>query len=127
MAHKYAVGKKSFGFCDRCSFRYLLKNLRRIMIKDTLTQIMVCPSCWEPSQPQLQTGRYPVFDPIALRNPRPDTTYQTSGLDTNGFPASGSRVIQWGWGPVGMAQQFDVPLTPNNLVAIGYVGTVTTS
>jgi len=125
MAHKYAVGKQAFGFCDRCGQRFKLKDMKRIMIKDTLTQILVCKQDWEPSQPQLQLGRYPVFDPQALKNPRPDTTYQTSGIAVDGYPASGSRAIQWGWAPVGMAQQFDAALTPNYLVAIGYVGQVT--
>jgi hypothetical protein len=80
MSHKYTSGKKAFGFCGRCDFRYPLKRLRRIMIKDTLTQLMVCPSCWESSHPQLQQGKYPVNDPQALRNPRPDTSYQVSGI-----------------------------------------------
>ena len=127
MGRKYASEKKSFGFCDRCSFRYPLKDMKRLMIKDTLTQIRVCPSCYEPSQPQLQLGKYPVVDAIALQNPRPDVSYTQSGLDTNGYPASGSRSIQWGWSPVGGASQFDAPLTPNYLVTTGYVGTVTTS
>jgi hypothetical protein len=127
MAHKYATGKRAFGFCDRCGQRFNLKDMRRIMIKDTLTQIMVCNQDWEPSQPQLQLGRYPVFDPQALRNPRPDISYTQSGLDTNGYPASGSRIFQWGWNPVGGASQFDTPLTPNYLLALGQVGQVTTS
>jgi len=125
MAYKYASGKKAFGFCGRCDFRYPLKQLRRIMLKDTLTQLMVCPECWEPSQPQLQTGKFPVNDPQALRDPRPDTSYQVSGLDINGYPASGSRVFQWGWNPIGGASQFDVPLTPNYLSALGQLGQAT--
>ena len=127
MARKYASNKNAIAICDRCGFRYPLRQLRRIMIKDTLTQIMACPSCWEISHPQLQQGKYPVNDPQALRNPRPDTSYQISGLDINNYPASGSRVFQWGWMPVGGASQFDVPLTPNYLVAQGQVGTATTS
>ena len=35
---------------------------------------MVCPSCWEPDQPQNQLGMYPVDDPQALRNPRTDNS-----------------------------------------------------
>jgi hypothetical protein len=127
MSHKYAVGKKSYGFCDRCSQRFPLKDMRRIMIKDTLTQIMVCKQDWEASHPQLQQGKYPVFDPQALRNPRPDISYHQSGLATDGYPASGSRAIQWGWAPVGMAEGFDAALTPNRLVAVGHIGLFTVS
>ena len=41
--------------------------------------ILVCPTCWEPDQPQLSLGLYPVNDPQAVRNPRPDVSYVTSG------------------------------------------------
>ena len=37
----------------------------------------------------------------------------------------GSRQIQWGWAPVGGASQFDSILTPNDLISVGNVGTVT--
>ena len=127
MSHKYSSGKHAIAQCDRCNFRYLLKELKRIKIKNTLTQILVCRTCWEPSHPQLRLGDYPVWDPQAVRNPRPDVSYQQSGLDVNGFPASGSRSIQWGWRPVGYAQQFDAALVPNNLVAYSAVGQATTS
>jgi hypothetical protein len=40
---------------------------------------MVCPACWDPDQPQLQLGMYPVDDPQAVRNPRPDNTYYQAG------------------------------------------------
>jgi len=83
---------------------------------------------------------YPVEDPQALRNPRPDNTYyqagytglqlnQNAGNTGNGFgdPTGGSRVFQWGWAPVGGASSFDSVLTPNYLIAVGQVGTVTVS
>jgi len=35
------------------------------------TGLKVCPECWDPDQPQLQVGRWPVSDPQALRSPRP--------------------------------------------------------
>jgi len=68
---------------------------------------------------------YPVNDPQALRNPRRDTTYYQSGIAADGIESGGSRQIQWGWNPVGMAQSFDSGLTPNDLVGQGQVGTVT--
>ena len=36
-----------------------------------VTGLLVCGECWDPDQPQLQLGRFPVSDPQALRNPRP--------------------------------------------------------
>jgi hypothetical protein len=63
---------------------------------------------------------YPVNDPQALRDPRPDTSYYALG--DNG--AGGSRVIQWGWNPVGGASQIDSGLTPSNLTSLGELGTV---
>jgi hypothetical protein len=70
-------------------------------------------------------GTFPVDDPQALRNPRRDTTYVTSGVNVNGYLSGGSRDIQWGWNPVGGARLFDTALTPNYLVLVAQIGTVT--
>ena len=125
MASKYASGKNSIAECDRCGQRYKLSELKKEVIKTKLFNIKVCPTCWDPDQPQLSLGLYPVNDPQAVREPRPDVSYVTSGTDINGFPAGGSRDIQWGWYPVGGASYFDVGLTPNYLVGTTSVGTVT--
>jgi hypothetical protein len=106
-----------------------LKELKTLTIKTKNVKIKVCPSCWEPDQPQLSLGLYPVNDPQAVREPRPDVSYQQSGysgLQTlfnsgsgilqNGYPEVGSRIIQWGWAPVGGARGIDDGLTPNDLV-----------
>jgi hypothetical protein len=95
------------------------------VIKTKLYQLKVCPECWDPDHPQLQLGMYPVDDPQAVRQPRPDTTYDTAGLDVLGYPTGGSRDTQWGWNPVGGASVYDSVLTPNYLVATTAVGTVT--
>ena len=125
MSSKYSSGKYSIAECDRCGQRYKLSELKKEVIKTKLFQIKVCPTCWDPDQPQLSLGLYPVDDPQAVREPRPDVSYVTSGTDINGFPAGGSRDIQWGWNPVGGASYFDVGLTPNYLVGTTSVGTVT--
>jgi hypothetical protein len=127
MATQYASGKYAIAECDRCGQRYKLRELKKEIIKTKLFEIKVCPSCWDPDQPQLSLGLYPVQDPQAVREPRPDVSYVTSGVNTSNLPSGGSRDIQWGWNPVGGAQQFDVSLTPNYLVATTYVGTVTVS
>jgi hypothetical protein len=135
MGNRFASGKKAIAMCDRCGQQYKLKQLKTEIIKQRKYQLLVCPECWDPDQPQLMLGTFPVDDPQALRNPRRDTTYVTAGLNglqnsvnpTGGNPTGGSRDIQWGWNPVGGASNFDDGLTPNNLVIRTYIGTVTIS
>jgi hypothetical protein len=124
MGNRFASGKNSIAECDRCGQRYKLKQLKKEIIKLKEYNLLVCPECWDPDQPQLQLGMFPVDDPQAVRNPRNDTTYVTSGTNTSGYPSGGSRDIQWGWYPVGGASFFDVALTPNYLVATTNVGIV---
>ena len=125
MSSKYSSGKFSIAECDRCGQRYKLKDLRKLIVKQQIKNIKVCPTCWDPDQPQLSLGLYPVDDPQAVREPRPDISYEASGTDALGNISGGSRVFQWGWAPVGGASQFDSVLTPNYLIAVGQVGTVT--
>lgn len=127
MGNRFASGKYSIAECDRCGQRFKLKQLKFEVIKTKLYQLKVCEECWDPDQPQLQLGMYPVDDPQGVRQPRPDTTYVTSGINAGGNLSGGSRDIQWGWAPVGGASFFDSVLTPNYLVATTNVGTVTVS
>ena len=123
MANQFASGKHAIAECDRCGQRYKLSELRKLVIKQQIKDIKVCPSCWDPDQPQLSLGLYPVNDPQALRDPRPDVSYKNSGLDSIGSISGGSRIFQWGWNPVGGSR--DDGLTPNNLAPEGQVGSVT--
>jgi hypothetical protein len=125
MGNRFAAGKKAIAMCDRCGQRFLLKTLKEEIIKTKRYNLLVCEECWDPDHPQLQLGMYPIDDPQALRNPRTDTTYYTSGATPYGDSSGGSRDIQWGWSPVGGARNFDGALTPNYLVATTNVGTVT--
>jgi len=127
MGNRFASAKNSIAMCDRCGFQYKLTALKKEIQKTKIYNLLVCPQCWDPDQPQLQLGMYPVDDPQAVRNPRNDSTYYTAGANTAGNPTSGSRDIQWGWNPVGGSINFDVALTPNYLVATTFVGTVTVS
>lgn len=137
---KFASGRWAIAECDRCGFRYKLKELKRLVIKTKNINMLVCPTCWEPDQPQLQLGMYPVYDPQAVDNPRRDNSYLQAGLtglqietqgvptddvDAFGVPSMGSRIIQWGWNPVGLDNGLDILGLPNDLVAAGEVGTVT--
>ena len=125
MGNRFASGKRSIAMCDICGQQYKLKQLKEEIVKTKRYNLLVCPECWSPDHPQLQLGMYPVDDPQAVRNPRRDTTYVTAGTGSDGFPTGGSRDIQWGWNPVGGARANDAGLTPNYLVAVTSVGTVT--
>jgi len=125
MGNRFASGKKAIAECDRCGQRYKLKQLKTEIIKQRKYELLVCPECWDPDHPQLMLGTFPVDDPQALRNPRRDTTYNTSGVLANGSLGGGSRQIQWGWSPVGGASSFDAALTPNSLVSLVELGSVT--
>ena len=127
MGNRFASGKNAIAECDRCGQRFKLKVLKTEIIKTKNYNLLVCPECWDPDHPQLQLGMYPVDDPQALRNPRPDRSYTVSGLLADGYSGGGSRVFQWGWNPVGGASSFDAALTPNNLALEVELGTVTVS
>lgn len=127
MGNRFASGKWAISVCDRCGQGYKLRVLKKEVIKGRNYDLLVCPTCWDPDHPQLHLGEQPVYDPQGLRNPRPDRSYVTSGLDANGYPSGGSRDIQWGWNPVGGGRAFDDALTPNYLVLAVEIGTVTIS
>ena len=123
MPNRFASGKHAIAECDRCSQRYMLKELKTQIVKTKPYKVKVCPACWDPDQPQLSLGMYPVNDPQAVRNPRPDSSYY--GIGNNG--ARGSRVIEWAWNPVGGASQYDAYLTPNALGTTCAVNSVVVS
>lgn len=138
MPNQFASGKWAIAECDRCAQRFMLKELRTQTVKTKPYKVKVCHECWDPDHPQLQLGMYPVNDPQAVREPRPDVSYWQSGTnglqislnggtgpDGLGNPDMGSRIFQWGWGPVGGARGFDSGLTPNDLIGNTQLGSVT--
>jgi len=140
MGNRFASGKNAIAECDRCGFRYKLTVLKKEIIKTKTYNLLVCPTCWDPDQPQLSLGMYPVDDPQGIRDPRPDLSYYQSGYsglhitntpssseESNGDPSGGSRVFQWGWAPVGGSSANDAGLTPNYLTSRPVVGSVTIS
>ena len=96
---RFASGRKSLAICDICGFQYKLRELRDLIIKGRNSNLMACPECWNPDQPQLSLGSFPVNDPQAIRNPRPDY---------NQYAQSRAQVI-----PV------------RGVVGTGFIGTVT--
>ena len=113
MGRKYTSGKHAIAECDRCGFQYKLHELKDLFIKTTETNIKVCKECWEPDHPQNMQGMYPVDDPQAVRDPRPDTNLAVQ------------RDYQYGWNPVGLNNPLALPDLEDNLKATGGVGTVT--
>tara|TARA_R110000822_G_scaffold151679_2_gene290824 strand:- start:775 stop:1137 length:363 start_codon:yes stop_codon:yes gene_type:complete len=113
---RFASSKIALGMCDVCGFQYKLRELRSLTVKGRDTNVKACSECWNPDQPQLRLGDYPVDDPQAIRNPRTDTSLGESGNFS-------SRVIQWSWNPVGGGKD-PYSLTPDDLIATGYIGQV---
>lgn len=72
MGQRFASNKRAIALCDVCGFQYKLKELRNLIVKGRDTNVKACPECWDPDHPQLHLGEYPVDDPQALRDPRPD-------------------------------------------------------
>lgn len=112
MSMQFASSQKALGICDVCGFQYKLRELRTTVVKGRVTNIKACKECWDPDHPQLKLGEFPVHDPQALRDPRPDAAERVA-----------SRDIQFGWNPVGLNDPFN--LADDDLVANGAVGTVT--
>ena len=87
MSNRFASGQKALAICDVCGFGYKLRELKHLIVKGKDTNIKACPECWNPDQPQLHLGEFPVDDPQALRNPRPDG---------NEFPQERARILPSG-------------------------------
>jgi hypothetical protein len=118
MGRRYTSGKHAIADCDRCGFQYKLKELKSLYVRTTDTHIKVCKNCWEPDHPQNMQGMYPVDDPQAVRDPRPDNSFGVSGGES-------SRGIQWGWDPVGLNNSLGLEGLDDDLEATGAIGTVT--
>lgn len=84
----YARGLRAYGFCERCGFRYDLKDLRSETFKLNPLNNRVCQDCADEDHPQDWVGTIKIHDPQALRRPAPDIGVD----DSRGF---------FGWNPVG--------------------------
>jgi hypothetical protein len=49
-----------------------LHDLKSEVVNQNKTGFLVCPTCWDPDQPQYQLGKIPISEIEAVRNPRPD-------------------------------------------------------
>jgi hypothetical protein len=72
MSMTFASGRLAWGLCDRCAQRSLLSELRFQIVDQKKTELKVCRECLDVDHPQLRLGKTPIYDPQALRDPRPD-------------------------------------------------------
>lgn len=84
MGVQFAAGKRALAECDVCGRTCKLNTLKNVIVKGRDTNLKSCRECWDPDHPQLRVGERPVFDPQALRNPRPDSA---------GFGQSRAQII----------------------------------
>ena len=96
------------GICDRCGLRYPLKKLKYEFLLGRSTGMRVCPSCIDPSHPQLDTRNVKTSDRMSVPNSRSDAAELRA-----------SRAMS-SWNPVG------TPLTSTITIKSGRV-TVTTT
>jgi hypothetical protein len=115
MTDRFATTRNALAMCDVCGFQYKLRDLKSLVVKGKNTNIRACWECWNEDHPQLKLGEFPIRDPQAIRNPRPDTSLAPAGRFS-------SRGEQWGWSPVGGGP---TAITPNNLVGTSKIGVVT--
>lgn len=88
MSAAFASGRRALAFCDRCGGKYDYTDLKFQVVNQVVTGLRVCPDCLDEDHPQLQLGKFPVYDPQALRYARPDLSLVAS------------RSIVWGFNPV---------------------------
>ena len=78
----------ALGLCDRRGFPFKLNQLHVEIYDERPNGLLVCSTCLDVDNPQLQLGRYKVDDPQSLLDPRPDTGRQGS-------------TSYFGWMPIG--------------------------
>jgi hypothetical protein len=78
----------ALGLCDRCGFSYKLNELHAEIYDQRPNGLLVCSTCLDVDNPQLQLGRVKVDDPQSLLDPRPDVGVQGS-------------TSYFGWAPIG--------------------------
>lgn len=92
MAVQYASGDKALGICDVCGWTVPYKSLSEQIFNQRNTNLKVCPACNDDDHPQLQLGKYPINDPQALYQPRPDSNV--------GGPSTTNSRFLFAWNPV---------------------------
>jgi hypothetical protein len=91
MAKAFASSRNAISICDRCGFTYPLRELRKETRNSVLTNVKVCPECFDPDHPQYKVGKRDYSDPQALRDPRPDLNTGTGRIDRYRTASSGDE------------------------------------
>lgn len=112
MSQPYAKGEYAYGYCDRTGFRYSLRDLVYEVQNGVRTGLRVGRDVFDPDQPQNSLGKVKIFDPQALKNPRPDQGI----VESRGF---------FGWSPVGDGGE--APEGNGAMALEGEIGSVTIS
>ena len=71
---EFATGKYVKAECDRCGFIVPYRELREEIERDQPTGVFVCADCFDPDHPHDEyriQQQFPVYDPQALKHPRP--------------------------------------------------------
>lgn len=95
----------ALGLCDRCGFTFKLNQLHEEYFDMRPNGLLVCSTCLDVDNPQLQLGREPIYDPQSLLDPRPDT----------GIPGSTSY---FGWMPIGNSFTTYITCSVGNITVV---------
>ncbi len=111
---------RAFGICDMCGFLYNHANLRwEVQYRGTFIQktgFLVCPTCWDQPNPQLQPIILPP-DPVPILNPRkdaPDSLVSQTVVTVATLPAAATV----GDGAYRFVEDSTVPYEVTNLDAV---------
>jgi len=69
----YASGYEALAICDICAFSCKYTELRDYVFNQVPNGLRVCPQCFDKDNLQLQVGKNPKEEAIALLRPRPDS------------------------------------------------------
>lgn len=75
----FASGRHAKAICDNCGRTLPYVELRKQVVAQRPTGLLVCEDCFDIDHPQLMLGRFRIEDPISLKNARPDFP-QSQGL-----------------------------------------------
>lgn len=95
MSATFAAGRIAIGLCDRCGQQQRLNDLTDQIVDQKKTGLLVCDACLDIDHPQLQLGKTPIFDPQALRAPRPDkrTDVTNNPIFSSTYTLSGAPIF----------------------------------
>ena len=112
MTNKFASKKRAIAECDVCGFQFKLRELRSKIVRGRETNILACPECFDGDHPQNRQGMFPVDDPQAVKDPRPDKNLEEQ------------RSYQYGFDPVGLNNPLQLEGLVDNLKSNGQIGSV---